>query len=198
MTLESLYARLRDIDADTDETWRALRAAAAAEPAAFSDFLARQPIDADCALFEVYEALFDDEASFLDLLGAELERLVERAMDAPRDRAVYQQLDAFGLAETPVLRRVVVDTALSLLHSPRPELRRFAVNLGGGMLPMEDGAMEAALRERQAGDPDWRVRVLAHLALRDPGAVSAAVAPLSFGDRIRMRFQGTTLFDFTA
>ena len=196
MTFSRLYADLRDGDADTDATWRALRAAATAEPAAFAAFLAQQPIDAECALFEVYEALMDDEASFVDLLGAELERLVERALESPRDRLVYQQLDAFGLAETPVLRLVVVDAALMLLRSPVPQLRRFAANLGGGMLPREDAAMEVALRARQADDPDWRVRVLAHLSLREPGAVRAAVAPLPFGDRMRMRFRGSTLYDY--
>src|SRR5687767_5221257 len=198
MAFAELYAALRDADADTDTTWRALRAAATAEPAAFAAFLARQPIDAGCSLFEVYEALMDDEAAFLDLLGAELERLVELAIERPRDAAIYQQLDAFGLAETPMLRLVIADAALSMLRSPLPPLRRFAANLAGGLLPMEDAAVENALRDHRANDPDWRVRVLSHVGLSDPGAVSRAVTPLALADRLRMRFRGPSLYDYAA
>lgn len=197
MNLAALHARLQEDGSDAASAGVAddLRREAAASPTGFLAFLAALPIDADCMLFEVYEALFDDAETHSHVLLHELDRLLARAARTPRDPWVYRQLEAFTYGSGNVLRDAIAARLVAAVQSPVPGVRRFAAELGGDLLPTGDGTLEALLAAAAVVDDDWRVRLLASDSLGD---ASLPVPPPSFGDRVRRAVWSGKARQFTA
>ncbi len=194
--LDRLYA---ETQATQDDSCAAdWHAAAETDLAAIANWIASVPLTLECALFYVYEGISRcdplPEAFFL----GELDRLLDRARTSPKNRFVYEQLEAFALLDRSPPESLQTEISARLrdaLGSPAPQLRRFGAYLLGDFLQAEQTEAHAQLRRLVREDPDWRVRHLAHRTLSDlhgdrnhPGAEPPP--SLSVTDRLRLSVWG--------
>lgn len=164
-----------------------------------SEFVETVPLDAQCALFEVYEALADDASSFHDFYTSELRRLLSAAETHPNNRHIYQALEAFGYLEDAGDRLVeeLRGILYGYLDSNRLPLRRFATWLIGDFISTDSSRAIDKLLTAFKSDPDFRVRYMAYVSLRE-GPAAHRLPALGLAERLRLRWVGNTLFEYTA
>lgn len=203
MDLDQLYLKTQAADGNpyADEWQKAARS----DVRNLANWIQRVPIEPNCSLFEIYEAVSKSDPPPSQFFVDELKRLIAHATRDPNRREIYAQLEAFALLDrhpAGALQAEILKILQQTLQSPLPQVRRFAAHLAGDFLQPPVTALHRDLRCLAQADSDWRVRYLSFCALRDlhhdrPGVERPP--SLGFLDRLRVLLLGKLrALDFAA
>jgi hypothetical protein len=199
--LEDLYEELRTCSSDAQREVVAERFVRLAREnkARLTEFVETLPLDARCGLFEVYEALASDADSFHAFYVGELRRLLRAAERSPRNCHIYASLEAFAYlsCESDLLVRELKAILSGYMDTSQLPLRRFATWLIGDFIRPDSQQEIDKLFLAFRSDPDFRVRHLAYLGLREGPAADIAPTP-GLLHRLRLMWVGTKLHDYVA
>lgn len=199
--LEDLYEALRTCssNAQREAVAERFRRLARENKKRLAEFVETIPLDAGCGLFEVYEALASDADSFHAFYVGELRRLLRTAERSPRNRHIYASLEAFAFlsVESDLLVRELRAILSGYMDASQLPLRRFATWLIGDFIRPDSQQEIDKLLLAFKSDPDFRVRHLAYLGLREGPAADIAPTP-GLLDRLRLMWVGTKLHDYVA
>ena len=199
--LEDSYEALRacSSDAQREAVAERFRRLARENRKRLVEFVETLPLDAECGLFEIYEALAPDADSFHAFFVGELKRLLRTAERFPRNRHIYASLEAFALlsCESDALVSELRAILAGYLDAGQLPLRRFATWLIGDFIRPDSRQEIDKLFAAFQSDPDFRVRHMAYLGLREGPAAEFAPSP-GVLDRLRLMWVGNTLHDYVA
>ena len=159
--LEDLYEELRTRSSDAQREAVAERflRLARENKKRLAEFVETIPLDANCGLFEVYEALASAAGSFHAFYVAELRRLLRTAERFPRNRHIYASLEAFAFlsVESDPLVRELREILSGYMGASQLPLRRFATWLIGDFIRPDSRQEIDKLFLAFKSDPDFRV-----------------------------------------
>lgn len=141
----------------------------------------------------IYEAIASDPDNWSDFFCDEIKRVLDFSLTIDKPAATLDNLQEliFNLDTTdaPHIRKMMV-TLGPYLASAKAIVRREAIFLISGILNSENAkdypSLVSGIVERLK-DPDWRVRHLAYLALKDAGALPDGYKPFLL-DQLRRQF----------
>lgn len=141
----------------------------------------------------IYEAIASDPDNWSDFFCDEIKRVLDFSLTIDKPAAALGNLQelVFNLDTTdaPHIRKMMA-TLDPYLASAKAMVRREAIFLISGILDSENAiqyqSLVSGILERLK-DPDWRVRHLAYLALKDAGALPHGFKP-SLLDQLRRQF----------
>ena len=163
------------------------------------EFLTNIPLDEEACLFEIYEALSEDDIEFNDLFLTEIKRLLNIAEKEPKNNNIYNTLESYSYVAGnghASLNKEIIKILKSSMKSKHDEIRRFATWLIGDFVKDDFDEIIDLLKQKLMFDEDWRVRYLAFISLEELDTLSNY--KLNFLDKIRVWFAGDKARDYVA
>jgi hypothetical protein len=166
-----------------------LLVAAKSKPDEFRKYIYSIPLDKENNLFEVYEALSEEPAAWLDFMVGETRRLLtaaEGSMISSQSLGSLEALALFGKNPDETFISNIRRELVNALDSKCISSRRWAAWLLGDFLDGDRGTAGQKLQSLLLEDSDWRVRNFSYYALRDNELLPAGYQQ-PFLDKIRKK-----------
>jgi hypothetical protein len=177
------------------ESLMAILEIANTDPAKLEEAVKNKEFNEENHLPILYEALSKDMDRWADFFLIEIKRILDNAKKSKTPKKVLNLLDEFAFIDPDTFkhRAEFVEILKRELDHKNPIFRYYAVSLLSDFVKENDyNAMDKL--KRMLGDPNWRIRYWAYVALRDLTKIGRQ-EQLSLFDRFRSKFLDTLKFE---